>query len=78
MTDTQEQQTLDPTTQETSIHILEQQHVLEQQHLQLEQLMSQVRLERAMHVDNENQQDPPAPGGNLNCSFAPICASSFK
>jgi phage major head subunit gpT-like protein len=47
MTDTQEQQTLDPTIQETFNHMLEQQHQLEQQRLQLEQLLSQARLEHA-------------------------------
>ncbi len=47
MTNIQEQQTLDPTMQESSNYILEQQKQLEQQRLKLEELMSQARIEYA-------------------------------
>ncbi|HEX3641801.1 MAG TPA: Mu-like prophage major head subunit gpT family protein, partial [Ktedonobacteraceae bacterium] len=61
MTDTQEQQTLDPTIQETFNHMLEQQHQLEQQRLQLEQLLSQARLEHAGLVLERRLQESVLP-----------------
>jgi len=78
MTDTQEQQTLDPMTQETSIHILEQQHVLEQQHLQLEQLMSQVRLERATLVLERRLQESILPQAIKEQIKARYCGVIFE
>jgi len=61
MSDIQEQQMPDPTTQSSTSHILEEQHQLEQQRLQLEQLMSQVRLERATLVLERRLQESILP-----------------
>ncbi len=47
MTNIQEQQTLDPTMQEASNYIIDQQKQLEQQRLKLEELLSQARIEYA-------------------------------
>ncbi len=61
MTTADEQQTLDPTTQERVNHVLEQQCLLEQQRLQLEQLMAQARLEHAGLVLERRLQESILP-----------------
>ncbi len=61
MEDIKEQQKLDPTTQEITNQVVEQKHLLEQQHLQLEQLLSQVRLERAALILERRLQESILP-----------------
>jgi phage major head subunit gpT-like protein len=61
MEDIKEQQKLDPTTQEITNQVIEQKHLLEQQHLQLEQLLSQVRLERAALILERRLQESILP-----------------
>lgn len=61
MTNIQEQQTLDPTMQEASNYIIEQQKQLEQQRLKLEELLSQARLEYAGLVLERRLQESILP-----------------
>lgn len=61
MNDVKEQQMFDPTNQETFNQIVEQQRLLEQQRQQLEQVLSQARLEHAALILERRLQESVLP-----------------